>query len=177
MGSEGDDGGPMMALAGPACLPVMLLYLVAQRRVVDGFVRSGLRGGPPARRSQRVIIRTGPPRDGPGRIGIPKSPARVQNQQMSSSARPLGAVPDGHVGFVAGRYRNGAYSDIWTDVRRCAERTFTAYAPACSCGWIGPPQPPTEVGHLHSRRIWRHEHVGRLPTPPPTAPGPATLPV
>ena len=52
---------------------------------------------------------------------------------------------DNHEGFVAGRYRNGAYSDIWTNVRRCAERTFLAYAPACECGWRGQitRRPPT----------------------------------
>jgi ABC-type glycerol-3-phosphate transport system permease component len=44
MGTEGNDWGPMMATAGLACLPVLLLYLVLQRQIVDGFVRSGLRG-------------------------------------------------------------------------------------------------------------------------------------
>jgi hypothetical protein len=68
-------------------------------------------------------------------------------------------VPDGHVGYVAGRYRNSAYSDIWTDVRRCAERTFTAYAPACSCAWRGRAQAATDVGHLACRRIWAREHL------------------
>ncbi|ODU07700.1 MAG: sugar ABC transporter permease [Pseudonocardia sp. SCN 72-86] len=43
IGSEGTDWGPLMATAGLACLPVMLLYVVLQRRIVDGFVRSGLR--------------------------------------------------------------------------------------------------------------------------------------
>ncbi|WP_308283447.1 carbohydrate ABC transporter permease [Pseudonocardia nigra] len=43
MGTEGNDWGPMMATAGLACLPVLALYLVLQRRIVDGFVRSGLR--------------------------------------------------------------------------------------------------------------------------------------
>jgi sn-glycerol 3-phosphate transport system permease protein len=33
----------MMATAGLACLPVLLLHLVLQRQIVDGFVRSGLR--------------------------------------------------------------------------------------------------------------------------------------
>jgi hypothetical protein len=49
-----------------------------------------------------------------------------------------GADPvPGHVGFLAGRYRDGAYSDVWTDVSRCAEGTFVRYAPACTCGWGG----------------------------------------
>ncbi|WP_278262456.1 carbohydrate ABC transporter permease [Nocardia sp. AG03] len=43
MGTEGDQWGPMMALAALACLPVLLLYLVLQRHIVDAFVRSGLR--------------------------------------------------------------------------------------------------------------------------------------
>ncbi len=42
MGSEGNDWGPMMATAGMACLPVLLLYLVLQKQIVNGFVRSGL---------------------------------------------------------------------------------------------------------------------------------------
>jgi sn-glycerol 3-phosphate transport system permease protein len=43
MGLEGNDWGPMMALAGLACLPVLGLYLVLQRHIVNAFVRSGLR--------------------------------------------------------------------------------------------------------------------------------------
>ncbi|WP_410872414.1 carbohydrate ABC transporter permease [Nocardia sp. A7] len=43
MGTEGDQWGPMMALAGLACLPVLLLYLVLQRHIVNAFVRSGLK--------------------------------------------------------------------------------------------------------------------------------------
>jgi len=43
MGTEGTDWGPMMATAGLSCLPILLLYLVLQRRIVDGFVRSGLK--------------------------------------------------------------------------------------------------------------------------------------
>ncbi|MGN2637286.1 carbohydrate ABC transporter permease [Nocardia takedensis] len=43
MGTEGDDWGPMMALAGLACLPVLVLYLLLQRHVVNAFVRSGLK--------------------------------------------------------------------------------------------------------------------------------------
>lgn len=54
-----------------------------------------------------------------------------------------------HTGYVAGRYRNGALSDAWTDVSRCAERTFTAYYPACSCGWTGRARPANVAG-LHS---------------------------
>jgi hypothetical protein len=69
-----------------------------------------------------------------------------------------------HLGFVAGRYRNGAFSDRWTDVLRCADLTFTAYAPSCSCGWRGPQFPATEAGHLGSRRALVHEHLVAAPT-------------
>ncbi|WP_297649654.1 hypothetical protein [Pseudonocardia sp.] len=65
----------------------------------------------------------------------------------------------GHTGFVAGRYRDGAYSDIWTDVRRCAFRTFTGYAPACSCGWRGPAQPVTEIAYIACSRAWTRDHA------------------
>ena len=57
-----------------------------------------------------------------------------------------------------GRYRNGAYSDIWTDVRRCADRTFLAYAGACECGWRGADHPSTEAGHHVALQDWRHDH-------------------
>ncbi|MFF0457790.1 carbohydrate ABC transporter permease [Nocardia africana] len=43
MGTEGDQWGPMMAVAGLACLPVLLLYLLLQRQIVNAFVRSGLK--------------------------------------------------------------------------------------------------------------------------------------
>ncbi|MGW4125383.1 carbohydrate ABC transporter permease [Nocardia sp. NPDC004711] len=43
MGTEGDQWGPLMAVAGLACLPVLLLYLVLQRHIVNAFVRSGLK--------------------------------------------------------------------------------------------------------------------------------------
>ncbi len=41
--AEQDQWGPMMAVASLACLPVMLLYLVLQRQIVNAFVRSGLK--------------------------------------------------------------------------------------------------------------------------------------
>ncbi|MRH88313.1 ABC transporter permease subunit [Nocardia sp. SYP-A9097] len=43
MGTEGEQWGPMMAVAGLACLPVLLLYLALQRHIVNAFVRSGLK--------------------------------------------------------------------------------------------------------------------------------------
>ncbi|GAA5061651.1 carbohydrate ABC transporter permease [Nocardia callitridis] len=43
MGTEGDQWGPMMALASLACLPVLVMYLLLQRHIVNAFVRSGLK--------------------------------------------------------------------------------------------------------------------------------------
>ncbi|MGQ4599362.1 ABC transporter permease subunit [Nocardia sp. R6R-6] len=43
MGTEGDQWGPMMAVASLACLPVLLMYLLLQRHIVNAFVRSGLK--------------------------------------------------------------------------------------------------------------------------------------
>jgi sn-glycerol 3-phosphate transport system permease protein len=40
---EGNDWGPLMALAGLTCLPVLGLYLVLQRHIVNAFVHSGLK--------------------------------------------------------------------------------------------------------------------------------------
>lgn len=70
--------------------------------------------------------------------------------------------PPGHAGFLVGRYRDGAFSDAWTDVSRCAEGTFVAYAPACSCGWRGAAQPATAAGRLWCARLWRDDHLARL---------------
>lgn len=70
-------------------------------------------------------------------------------------------VDDGHVGYLAGRYRSGVWSDQWTEVGRCAERTFTAYAPACTCGWRGSVHPPTPHGQLACQRVWTFEHGSR----------------
>ncbi len=70
---------------------------------------------------------------------------------------------DDHEGFVAGRYRNGVLSNIWTDVRRCAAGTFTAYVPVCECGWLGSDEPVTESGYSACERAWVDEHFGVLP--------------
>ncbi|MFC4950162.1 hypothetical protein [Pseudonocardia sp. GCM10023141] len=71
-------------------------------------------------------------------------------------------APDGHAGFVAGRYRDGAFSDAWTDVRRCAERTFTAYHPGCTCGWTGAAHPASDIGWHHCRRAWLDQRFRHL---------------
>jgi hypothetical protein len=50
---------------------------------------------------------------------------------------------DIHYRYVADRYRDGALSDAWTDVTRCAEQTFIAYVARCGCGWLGMTTRPT----------------------------------
>lgn len=67
----------------------------------------------------------------------------------------------GHEGYVAGRYRNGAISDRWTDVTRCAERTFVHYVSRCQCGWTGADRSATAAGAAAARREWRREHLLR----------------
>ncbi|MBP2371808.1 hypothetical protein [Pseudonocardia parietis] len=68
------------------------------------------------------------------------------------------AGSDDHEGYVAGRYRNGTYSDIWTDVRHGVEGTFTAYVPACECGWLGAAHQPDGRGLVAARTEWFHLH-------------------
>jgi hypothetical protein len=91
-------------------------------------------------------------------------------------AGPVQAVVDvpGHVGYLAGRYRNGAHSDVWTDVSRCAEGTFVGYAAACTCGWRGSAQPATDVGRVRARREWTAGHLGDV-APAAVPPGEAPL--
>lgn len=67
---------------------------------------------------------------------------------------------DDHEGFVAGRYPDGAYSGIWTDVRRCGDPTILAYAPACECGWRGTDHPATPAGYATARQAWFDDHFG-----------------
>ena len=75
-----------------------------------------------------------------------------------------GAAPETrHDAFVAGQYRDGEFSDIWTDVARCALGTFVAYAPACTCGWIGSRFPASPEDLAASRRAHGREHRGHPP--------------
>jgi hypothetical protein len=67
-------------------------------------------------------------------------------------------MTDDHEGYVAGRYRDGTRSDIWTDVTRCADATFLAYLPACECGWLGADRDYTESGFRACKRAWLDEH-------------------
>ena len=68
------------------------------------------------------------------------------------------ARTDEHEGYVAGRYRDGSRSDIWTDVTRCAESTFISYLPACDCGWTGSDQPYSEAGFRQCQHEWVSQH-------------------
>lgn len=43
LGLEGLDYGALMAISGLACIPIFIIYLIFQRRVVNAFVRSGLK--------------------------------------------------------------------------------------------------------------------------------------
>ena len=41
--SEGDMWGPLMAVATMACVPVLIIYVLLQRQVIDSFVKAGLK--------------------------------------------------------------------------------------------------------------------------------------
>lgn len=43
LSQEGDQWGPLMAAAGIASLPILVIYVVLQRHVIDAFVKSGLK--------------------------------------------------------------------------------------------------------------------------------------
>jgi hypothetical protein len=86
----------------------------------------------------------------------------------------MGAIDTGtddlsatHRGYVAGRYRDGALSDTWTDVTRCAERTFIAYLARCGCGWLGEPHPADPDGYHTCQRDLIRNHLSSIATPRP----------
>lgn len=68
---------------------------------------------------------------------------------------------DTHRGYVAGRYRDGVLSDTWTDVTRCAERTFIAYLARCGCGWLGDDHPANPEGYRACQRDLISNHLSR----------------
>jgi hypothetical protein len=74
----------------------------------------------------------------------------------------VGTPTDRHTGYVAGRYRDGALSDTWTDIARCARGTFVGYAPACTCGWSGTIHPATPDGFRISQRELRTTHLSQI---------------
>nr|WP_281010698.1 hypothetical protein [Pseudonocardia alni] len=98
---------------------------------------------------------------------VPMSFTRSTTPSADGTPKPAASVacamPDhrrslGHEVYIAGRYRNGAFSDAWTDVTRCAEGTFTAYAAACPCGWHGPTHRPDDNGARACHRGGRLDH-------------------
>ena len=70
-------------------------------------------------------------------------------------------LADAHHGYIAGRYRDGALSDTWTDVMRCAERTFIAYLARCGCGWHGVDHPATPDGYHACQHDLASNHLSR----------------
>lgn len=75
-------------------------------------------------------------------------------------------MTDTHHGYVAGRYRDGALSDTWTDVRRCAERTFVTYVARCRCGWRGNDHPASLDGYHACQRELISAHPSSIAVPP-----------
>jgi hypothetical protein len=74
-----------------------------------------------------------------------------------------GEKTDSHEGYVAGCYRDGAFSDIWTNVSNCEERLFTAYVPACECGWRSTStETVTAEGYRACQEAWMRGHFERL---------------
>jgi hypothetical protein len=87
----------------------------------------------------------------------------MQNGQMFVTGRP-GVAHSDHDVYVAGRYRDGALSDTWTDVAWCAHGTFIGYVPACTCGWTGGIRTNTIDGFRECQRALRFEHLSSLAT-------------
>jgi hypothetical protein len=87
---------------------------------------------------------------------------------MARATQEVGHPEPCHEAFVAGVYRDGEFSDIWTDVTRCAWGTFVAYVPACTCGWVGSRCPVSPEGFVASQRAYAREH----PAKPPGVPRP-----
>lgn len=81
-------------------------------------------------------------------------------------------MADIHHSYVAGRYRDGALSDTWTDVTRCAERTFVAYVARCGCGWHGDDHPANPDGYHTCQRELINNHLFRITGDTVIWPGP-----
>jgi len=67
-----------------------------------------------------------------------------------------------HQEFAAGRYRDWSWSDVWTDVSRCASDTFTTIAAACTRGWRGPSHRPRDSALDTCRWEWVFLHAVTL---------------
>ena len=83
----------------------------------------------------------------------------VSPERRPGDAGEIGGGSSEHTCFIPGRYRNGLLSDRWTDVLRCAERTFVSYLPVCACGWAGTDYPATEDGYREGWRASADEHL------------------
>jgi hypothetical protein len=74
----------------------------------------------------------------------------------------MGVVIEGlwdHEGYAARRLPDGSLTGTWT----YATREFTAYLPACGCGWqVEREYPPTEDGEEAALDQWRAEHATPL---------------
>jgi hypothetical protein len=63
---------------------------------------------------------------------------------------------DDHGGYALRRLPDGTLTGVWTG----ATQAFTAYLPACGCGWRSPHQhPPTDQGWEAALEDWRAEHA------------------
>jgi hypothetical protein len=64
-----------------------------------------------------------------------------------------------HEGYGARRIPDGTLTGTWTH----ATRAFTAFVPACGCGWRGEVDYlPTETGEAFAIDQWRSEHAEPL---------------
>ena len=64
-----------------------------------------------------------------------------------------------HEGYAARRLPDGTVTGTWT----YATREFTAFVPACGCGWSGDrAHPPTDQGEEAALGQWRAEHATPL---------------
>ncbi|HEX6401672.1 MAG TPA: hypothetical protein VF003_00670 [Pseudonocardiaceae bacterium] len=78
---------------------------------------------------------------------------------MEAMGTGIDSKTDIHHRYIAGRYRDGALSDTWTDVTRCAERTFIAYVARCRCGWHGDDHPANPDGYHSCQRELISKHL------------------
>jgi hypothetical protein len=63
---------------------------------------------------------------------------------------------DDHEGYALRRLPDGTLTGTWTQ----ATREFTAYLPACDCGWRSPHEhPPTDHGWEAALEDWRAQHA------------------
>jgi hypothetical protein len=64
-----------------------------------------------------------------------------------------------HHRYVAGRYRDGALSDTWTDVNTMRRTSLRAYVARCGCGWLGDDHPANPEGYHTCQRELISNHL------------------